>query len=97
MSISFLFPVPTKIRLSLSRARDYCTSSAHVVRMCLNVIKVSVYLQNWAHVQSYIAKAFNTPDFSESKQLGQALSIKRGSQTGAEVGLGVAYLASRPL
>ncbi|CAG9764386.1 unnamed protein product [Ceutorhynchus assimilis] len=50
-----------------SRARDYCTSGKHVVNMCLNVIKVSVYLQNWSHVLSYVAKAEGTPDFSESQ------------------------------
>lgn len=48
-----------------SRARDYCTSGKHVVNMCLNVIKVSVYLQNWSHVLSYVSKAEATPDFSE--------------------------------
>lgn len=48
-----------------SRARDYCTSGKHVVNMCLNVIKVSIYLQNWSHVQSYVCKAESTPDFSE--------------------------------
>ncbi|XP_030387154.1 COP9 signalosome complex subunit 1b [Scaptodrosophila lebanonensis] len=51
-----------------SRARDYCTSGKHVVNMCLNVIKVSIYLQNWAHVMSYISKAENTPDFSEGSK-----------------------------
>lgn len=50
-----------------SRARDYCTSGKHVVNMCLNVIKVSIYLQNWSHVQSYVSKAESTPDFSEGK------------------------------
>lgn len=50
-----------------SRARDYCTSGKHVVNMCLNVIKVSIYLQNWAHVQSYVAKAEGTPDFTENQ------------------------------
>jgi len=49
-----------------SRARDYCTSGKHVVNMCLNVIKVSVYLQNWSHVLSYVSKAESTPDFAES-------------------------------
>ena len=44
-----------------SRARDYCTSAKHVVTMCLNVIKVSVYLQNWSHVSSYVTKAESTP------------------------------------
>lgn len=46
-----------------SRARDYCTSGKHVVSMCLNVIKVSIYLQNWPHVLSYVSKAESTPDF----------------------------------
>lgn len=48
-----------------SRARDYCTSGKHVVNMCLNVIKVSIYLQNWAHVISYVSKAESTPEFTE--------------------------------
>uniref|UniRef100_A0A336N0L2 CSON013053 protein n=1 Tax=Culicoides sonorensis TaxID=179676 RepID=A0A336N0L2_CULSO len=34
--------------------------------MCLNVIKVSVYLQNWSHVLSYVSKAESTPDFTET-------------------------------
>lgn len=49
-----------------SRARDYCTSGKHVVNMCLNVIKVSVYLQNWSHVISYVTKAESTPEFAEA-------------------------------
>ncbi|GAB6021371.1 cop9 signalosome complex subunit [Chamberlinius hualienensis] len=48
-----------------SRARDYCTSGKHVINMCLNVIKVSVYLQNWSHVTSYVNKAESTPEFPE--------------------------------
>ena len=35
--------------------------------MCLNVIKVSVYLQNWSHVVSYVNKAMATPDFAEGE------------------------------
>uniref|UniRef100_A0A0K2ULN8 PCI domain-containing protein n=1 Tax=Lepeophtheirus salmonis TaxID=72036 RepID=A0A0K2ULN8_LEPSM len=49
-----------------SRARDYCTSGSHVVNMCLNVIKVSVYLQNWSCVITYVNKALNTPEIEES-------------------------------
>ncbi|XP_033630470.1 COP9 signalosome complex subunit 1-like isoform X2 [Asterias rubens] len=49
-----------------SRARDYCTSAKHVVNMCLNVIKVSIHLQNWSHVLSYVNKAEATPEISES-------------------------------
>ncbi|XP_055376715.1 COP9 signalosome complex subunit 1b isoform X2 [Condylostylus longicornis] len=52
-----------------SRARDYCTSGKHVVNMCLNVIKVSIYLQNWSHVLSYVSKAVSTPDFAEGAVL----------------------------
>ncbi|XP_035231253.1 COP9 signalosome complex subunit 1-like, partial [Stegodyphus dumicola] len=48
-----------------SRARDYCTSGKHVVNMCLNVIKVSVYLQNWSHVLTYVNKAEGTPEVAE--------------------------------
>ncbi|KAG8181259.1 hypothetical protein JTE90_013030 [Oedothorax gibbosus] len=48
-----------------SRARDYCTSGKHVINMCLNVIKVSVYLQNWSHVLTYVNKAEATPEVSE--------------------------------
>ena len=61
-----------------SRARDYCTSGRHVVNMCVNVIKVSVFLQNWSHVVSYVNKAMATPDFndgnvkpSDHQQIGQ--------------------------
>lgn len=57
-----------------SRARDYCTSPKHVVNMCLNVIKVSVYLQNWSHVQSYVNKAEGTPEVTEhGKDGGQSV------------------------
>lgn len=40
-----------------SRARDYCINPKHVVNMCLNVIKVSVHLGNWAHVLNFVNKA----------------------------------------
>lgn len=61
-----------------SRARDYCTSGKHVVNMCMNVIKVSVYLQNWSHVLSYVSKAESTPDFTDlqSKDVNQVIITK---------------------
>lgn len=60
-----------------SRARDYCTSSKHVVNMCLNVIKVSVYLQNWAHVISYVSKAesIEVPE-GQGKEQNQAINTR---------------------
>ncbi|XP_052862079.1 COP9 signalosome complex subunit 1b [Anopheles cruzii] len=51
-----------------SRARDYCTSGKHVVNMCLNVIKVSIYLQNWSHVLSYVSKAEGTTEVAETSK-----------------------------
>ncbi|XP_059476353.1 COP9 signalosome complex subunit 1 isoform X2 [Neocloeon triangulifer] len=65
-----------------SKARDYCTSGKHVVQMCLNVIKVSIYLQNWAHVVSYVSKAETTPDFSEGKESNQTVLTKLRCSSG---------------
>ncbi|XP_065343145.1 COP9 signalosome complex subunit 1 isoform X2 [Cloeon dipterum] len=65
-----------------SKARDYCTSGKHVVEMCLNVIKVSIYLQNWAHVVSYVGKAESTPDFSEGKESNQTVLTKLRCSSG---------------
>ncbi|XP_064603999.1 COP9 signalosome complex subunit 1-like [Liolophura sinensis] len=59
-----------------SRARDYCTSPKHVVNMCLNVIKVSVYLQNWSHVLSYVNKAESTPESTEHGKDVQGIMTK---------------------
>ncbi|XP_017298476.1 COP9 signalosome complex subunit 1b [Diaphorina citri] len=72
-----------------SRARDYCTNGKHVVDMCLNVIRVSVYLQNWSHVLSYVNKAEATPDFAEGKDNNQAVFTK------LKVAAGLAELATR--
>ncbi|GBL92056.1 COP9 signalosome complex subunit 1 [Araneus ventricosus] len=67
-----------------SRARDYCTSGKHVVNMCLNVIKVSVYLQNWSHVLTYVNKAEATPEVNDvnSKDANQLVLTKLKSAAG---------------
>jgi len=46
--------------------------------MCLNVIKVSIFLETWSHVSSYVAKAESTPDFNEgnSKDVNQSVFTK---------------------
>ncbi|XP_057310439.1 COP9 signalosome complex subunit 1-like [Hydractinia symbiolongicarpus] len=49
-----------------SRARDYCICAQHIVNMCMNVINVSIYMQNWSHVQTYVHKAEAVPDLFES-------------------------------
>lgn len=47
---------------SYVRTRDYCTTGKHVIQMCLNVIKVSIELGNYVHVNNYISKAEQTPE-----------------------------------
>ncbi|KAH0456043.1 hypothetical protein IEQ34_013950 [Dendrobium chrysotoxum] len=44
------------------RTRDYCTTSKHVIQMCLNVILTSIELGEFAHVSYYVTKAEQTPD-----------------------------------
>jgi len=51
---------------SYVRTRDYCTTAKHVIQMCLNVIKVSIEMGNFAHVINYVNKAEATPDLSDN-------------------------------
>jgi len=51
-----------------SRSRDYCSSSKHIISLCLNVIKVSVYLRNWSYVLSYVSKIESTVEMTDSKE-----------------------------
>ena len=46
---------------SYVRTRDYCTTAKHIIQMCLNVIKVSIEMGNFAHVINYVNKAEATP------------------------------------
>lgn len=48
------------------RTRDYCTTSKHIIQMCLNVIKVAIEMGNFAHVSNYVTKAQQTPDLSDA-------------------------------
>jgi COP9 signalosome complex subunit 1 len=47
---------------SYIRTRDYCTTSKHIVQMCMNVILVTIELGQFSHVTNYVSKAENTPD-----------------------------------
>lgn len=79
-----------------SRARDYCTSGRHVVNMCLNVIKVSVYLQNWSHVLTYVNKAEATPEFTENGVVkGQGKEANQNTLTKLRCAAGLAELATK--
>ena len=44
------------------RTRDYCTTPQHVIEMCLNVIKVNIEMNNFAHVLNYVGKAEQNPN-----------------------------------
>ena len=46
------------------RTRDYCTTSKHILSMCLNVIRVSISMGNYLNVSNYVQKAETTPDLS---------------------------------
>jgi COP9 signalosome complex subunit 1 len=50
---------------SYLRLRDYCSTSAHIVDMCMNVITVSIHMHNFAHVINYVSKAEQTPELSD--------------------------------
>ncbi|EFJ08729.1 hypothetical protein SELMODRAFT_235966 [Selaginella moellendorffii] len=47
------------------RTRDYCTTSKHIIAMCLNVILVSIELGHFVHVSNYVSKADQTPDIQD--------------------------------
>jgi len=49
------------------RARDYCSNTKHILQMCFNVIRVSVEMNNFAHVSNYVGKAEQTT--SEGDQI----------------------------
>lgn len=44
------------------RARDYCTTSKHIISMCMNAILVSIEIGQFTHVTSYVSKAEQTPE-----------------------------------
>lgn len=60
------------------RARDYCTSGKNVLSMCLNAIKISIYLKNWSFVSSYVLKAESNPDYAEKSPIATKLDCASG-------------------
>ncbi|SJX64615.1 related to COP9 signalosome complex subunit 1 [Sporisorium reilianum f. sp. reilianum] len=42
---------------SYTKTRDYCSTTDHVIEMCMNVIAVSLRLENWSNVQTFVSKA----------------------------------------
>ena len=51
-----------------SRSRDYCSSNKHVANLCLNIIKISIFLKNWSYVLSHVNKVESSLDINENKE-----------------------------
>ncbi|KAK8974291.1 hypothetical protein V6N11_034657 [Hibiscus sabdariffa] len=47
---------------SYVRTRDYCTTSKHIIQMCLSAILVSIEMVQFSNVSSYVSKAEQTPE-----------------------------------
>jgi len=60
------------------RTRDYCTTSNHVVTMCLNVIKVSLELENYLHVLNYVQKGEQSPSVAGDPKVADKLKCAAG-------------------
>mmetsp|Transcript_2399 Transcript_2399/g.3835 ORF Transcript_2399/g.3835 Transcript_2399/m.3835 type:complete len:439 (-) Transcript_2399:52-1368(-) len=60
------------------RTRDYCTTSKHIITMCLNVIKVSLELENYMHVLNYVQKGEQTPDIQQDPAIMDKLKCAAG-------------------
>ncbi|KAF9616901.1 hypothetical protein IFM89_032863 [Coptis chinensis] len=45
-----------------SRTRDYCTTSKHIIQMCLNAILVGIEMGQFTHVSNSVTKAEQTPE-----------------------------------
>jgi len=57
----------------------------------LNVVKVSVFLETWSHVTSYVSKAEGTPDFSEGNSKNDSCVV----YTKLKCAAGLAELATK--
>lgn len=65
------------------RSRDYCSNSKNIISLCLNVIRVSVLMQNWSNVLSYVTKVESTLEAtgvsSDKEDLGILCKVKCAS------------------
>eukprot|EP01111_Echinosteliopsis_oligospora_P002599 TRINITY_DN138_c0_g1_i2.p1 TRINITY_DN138_c0_g1~~TRINITY_DN138_c0_g1_i2.p1 ORF type:complete len:494 (-),score=153.65 TRINITY_DN138_c0_g1_i2:105-1424(-) len=60
------------------RARDYCSNSKHILQMCFNVIRVSIEMNNFAHVSNYVGKAEQTSAESAEPAVQSRLRVCSG-------------------
>lgn len=69
--------MPTALKCFV-RTRDYCQSPAHLIEMCMSVIKVSIDMGNFAHVLNYVSKAEQNPSVSSDDILVAQLNAVSG-------------------
>uniref|UniRef100_A0A6B2L483 PCI domain-containing protein n=1 Tax=Arcella intermedia TaxID=1963864 RepID=A0A6B2L483_9EUKA len=62
---------------SYIRTQDYCASE-HMIEMCMHVIKVSIAMNNFVHVLTYVAKAESTPGIATNKVVEAQLKVTAG-------------------
>ena len=60
---------------SYVRTRDYCTTAKHVVAMSLAVVRLSLEVENWNQVLTYVAKASSTLDEIDRAKLSCAQGL----------------------
>jgi hypothetical protein len=48
------------------RSRDYCTTPAHIVGMCLAVVRIAAEMNNFNHVSNYVQKAETVADAADA-------------------------------
>lgn len=63
---------------SYVRTRDYCTTSKHVINMCLAVIKCAIEIGNYVHVNSYVAKGEQSMEASKDALTASKLKCAGG-------------------
>lgn len=61
-----------------SRSRDYCMGEQQMFAVCLNVIKISIYMNNWIHVSSFIQKAESSSEFNTNQSFQSKVTCAAG-------------------
>ena len=68
------------------KTRDHCSTSEHVVEMCLNVIEVSLELKEYHSISAYVSKAEGLLD--SYNPLAAASSTSKAASTARTAGSG---------
>ncbi|GAA5952955.1 hypothetical protein JCM21900_001529 [Sporobolomyces salmonicolor] len=55
---------------SYTKSREFCTTSQHVLEMCLGVIEIALDMSNYAFVRNYVVKAESAVDAAQASTNG---------------------------